>query len=115
MQISLPASATSYPVRLNGGLGEMRLRVPANTSATMEIQGGVGQVVVDTDSETALRVNGHGGIGDVKVPSRLTRVSGGDSYFEIGKTGVWESPGFEAAPHKLVINYQGGVGALHVR
>ena len=112
---TLPASDTAYPLRLQGGVGKVELRLPAQTSANMEIQGGVGEIIIETGADSALRVDAHGGIGDVRVPGRLTQISGGDSDFEIGKTGVWESAGFAEAEHQIVIHYQGGVGSLVLR
>jgi hypothetical protein len=111
---TLPGSDSGYPVRIDGGVGEMRLNIPGDTSTTVDIQGGVGQIVVDTAPSTALRIKAHGGIGDVSVPKRARRISGGDSDFELGKSGVWETEGFESAAQQITINYRGGVGQLKV-
>lgn len=111
----LPASDTGYQARVEGGMGETRLEVPAHTSTMLEIRGGVGQVDVDIDSRTEVRVQAKGGIGSVSVPSRLTRISGGGGDFELGDSGIWETAGFEQAEHRVVINYEGGVGELRIR
>ncbi len=112
---SLPASETGYAARIDGGVGEVQLSIPADTSMTMDIQGGVGQITVNIPDDTALRIKAHGGIGDVSVPARVKRVSGGSSDFELGKSGVWESEGFENAGQQITLNYRGGVGQLSIR
>lgn len=114
MIVSLPASTNSYNVQIQGGLGETRLNFLADTSASIRIQGGVGQIIINTPSDAALRLRSRGGIGSVDVPSRLIRTAGGDSDFELGKTGTWETPDFVTAAHKIEIDYEGGVGTLRV-
>lgn len=114
MNLSLPTSVDGYDVRIQGGVGETRLDVPANTTSNIEIQGGVGQIVLNAPSNVALRLRSRGGIGTVNVSSRFTRTAGGDSDFELGKTGTWETPDFESAAHKIEIDYVGGVGSLRV-
>jgi Domain of unknown function (DUF5668)/N-terminal domain of toast_rack, DUF2154 len=111
MKVSLPTSMNSYDVQIQGGVGETRLDVPADTTSSIKIQGGVGQVVVNTPSEIAMRVRSRG---SVSVPSRFIRTAGGDSDFELGKTGTWETSDFASAAHKIEIDYEGGVGALRV-
>jgi hypothetical protein len=115
MTVTLPASPAGYDARIEGGVGEMSLDIPASTSLNLELRGGVGQVNIRTDPGAAIRLNARGGIGDVNVPPRLKQISGSDKEFELGKSGVWESEGFEAAEHRVVINYEGGVGELRVR
>jgi hypothetical protein len=114
MLLSLPSSPQGYDVQIQGGVGETRLDVPSNTTSSIRIQGGVGQIVINTPSDAALRLRSRGGIGSVSVSSRFVRTSGGDNDFELGKTGTWETPGFESAAHKVEIDYVGGVGSLRM-
>ena len=52
------------------------------------------------------------GIGGVRVPSRFIRTSAQDEF--LGKGGVWETPGFDSAEHKIAVRYEMGVGGLEV-
>ncbi len=115
VEAELPASIEGYAARVQGGLGKITLDIPPQTSTTLDIQGGVGEVVVSTPVGAALRVEAHGGIGDVKLPGRLQRVAGGNSEFELGKSGVWQTPDFDSAPVRIALRYTGGVGELKVR
>ncbi len=114
MNLSLPTSTTGYDVQIQGGVGETRLDVPLNTTSVIKIQGGVGPVVINTPSEIAMQVRARGGIGSVNMPSWFIRTAGGDSDFELGKTGTWETSGFASAAHKIEVDYEGGVGALRI-
>lgn len=114
MNLSLPAAVEGYDVQIQGGVGETRLDLPVNTTSGIKIQGGVGQIIINTPSDIALRLRSRGGIGSVSVPSRFIRTAGGDGDFDLGKTGTWETPNFEAAAHKIEIDYEGGVGSLRL-
>ena len=112
---TLPQSADGYHAQIQGGLGSVKLNIPANTSVDLDIQGGVGEVVLETDPATALHIESSGGISDVSVPNRARQISGGGGDFELGKTGTWESEDYAEAAHQVTIRYQGGLGELRVR
>ena len=112
---TLPQSDTGYRAHIQGGLGSLRLQLPAHTSIDLEVQGGVGEIKLDTDPNTALHIQTAGGISDVSVPARVNRISDENSDFDLGKNGTWESDDFAGSPHQVTIHYQGGLGSLHVR
>jgi hypothetical protein len=73
---TLPAGVSAYRAYVSGGVGEVNLTVPGQTSVQLEIQGGVGEITLETDRATGVRLNASGGITEVKVPPRLQRTSG---------------------------------------
>ncbi len=110
----LPEAAQGYDVDLHGGVGELKVDLPPATDLNLRVQGGIGEITLSTPVNTAVRIEARGGISNVNVPSSLNRLErGGD--FDMGNSGVWESPNFENAAHRIVIDYRGGVGELKVR
>jgi hypothetical protein len=112
--VTLPTKADRLDARLRVGVGKLDLTIPTGASADIEVKGGVGSTIINTPASAAVRLVADSGIGDVKVPSRMTRLSGGQSEFNIGKDGTWETPGFADAAQQIVIHYNGGVGELRV-
>ncbi|MAS37734.1 MAG: hypothetical protein CL610_27305 [Anaerolineaceae bacterium] len=99
-------------VSINGGVGEINLTLPAAQDTTYEValNGGVGSVNIDVPEGAAVRMMGNGGIGNITVPAGFTRVGDDDD-----DDGVWQTTGYEdSAPH-ILINYNGGIGALTLR
>ncbi len=115
--INLPAQAPDghLNAHINGGVGEVRLNVPAGVDTHLDVNGGVGQIIIDTPPNAALRIRANSGLGSVNVPARLIRTQGSASDFEIGKSGTWTSPDFEQAATHIDIEYDGGVGSLTLR
>ncbi len=115
VDVTLPASSTPLEARVQVGVGEVDLTIPSGAALNARIKGGVGATHVTLPVDAAVRVDARAGIGDVSVSSRLQRVSGSDEGFSLGKSGVWETPGFATAERKINITYEGGVGELKVR
>jgi hypothetical protein len=117
MAVTLPDPGTPYTADINSGVGELNVRLPEHTSLDLRIRGGVGEVTLETPrgGGVGVQVRTHGGISEVNLPRHFQRVAGGNSDFELGKTGTWETPGFASAPVQIVVDYQGGVGELRVR
>jgi hypothetical protein len=112
--VTLPAQANRLDARLRVGVGKLDLTIPTGASADIEVKGGVGSTTISTPANAAVRLVADSGIGDVKVTPRMTRISGDQSEFNIGKSGTWETPGFADAAQQIVIRYNGGVGELRV-
>jgi hypothetical protein len=112
IDLTLPARG-DYDGYLKIGVGEFRITVPSSASADLRVKGGVGECTVTVPLDAAVRLDARTGIGDISVPSRFTRVSGGGDG--ISKSGVWETPDFDSAEHRVVIDFEGGVGELRVR
>jgi hypothetical protein len=115
VQLTLPASSSTIDARVQVGVGEIDLTVPGGAAVTARIKGGVGSTKLTLPLDAAVRVEAHGGVGDVSLPSRFQRVSGSEEGFSLGKSGVWETPGYAAAQQQIHITYDGGVGELRVR
>lgn len=110
--VILPQQAADIALDLNTGVGQTQVYVPAGTSGVLDIDAGVGAVDVTIPPNAAVQINAEGGIGSVDVPKSLKRMTKKE-FMEVG--GVWQSEGFDLAGERLIIHYNGGVGALHVR
>lgn len=113
VNLTLPATGSTYSARLDGGVGIFDITITQGASVTLLISGGVGDVSVSVPASAAVRVDANTGVGNVSVPSRFTRLSGGDEF--IGDSGVWETPDFNQAEQQIVIEFDGGVGDFRVR
>jgi hypothetical protein len=113
IDLTLPR-AGDYDAYLKIGVGSYKINVPSGANANLHVKGGVGECVVTVPSDAAVRVEARMGLGDIDVPSRMTRVSGGNDDF-VSKTGVWETPNFASAEHQIVVEFDGGVGQLTIR
>ena len=109
----LPATGQRYPVVLDGDVGEIQIEIEAGALVDLDITGGVGEVTIDVPGEAAVRVDASVSVGSVRVPSGY-RVSAGNDAF-IGESGIWSSPGFEGGEPEISIQFEGGVGSLHIR
>lgn len=112
IDLTLPDQG-DFDGRLKIGVGAFRITALSGASANLQIKGGVGECTVNVPSDAAVRVQARMGLGDVSVPARLARLSGDTEG--ISKSGVWETPDFASAERKIVIDFDGGVGALRVR
>ena len=115
IRLTLPTTADSLDVRAEVGVGRMELTVPANIHLNARVKGGVGETLINLPLDAAVRLEASSGIGDVNVSSRFRRVSGHNSDWGLGKSGVWETDNFAAAAQKISIHYDGGIGQLSVR
>lgn len=131
MIVLLPAG--SYNTRVSGGVGRTDLTVNGDSSLDLNISSGAGEVNLTINEGAALNARISGGVGatNVRVPAnaavrleartglgainagRLHRVSGSGDFWDKG--GVWQSPGYEAAERKILIRFDGGVGAFNLR
>ncbi|MEL6306807.1 MAG: hypothetical protein AAFQ52_01630, partial [Chloroflexota bacterium] len=110
--VILPQQAEDVVVDLNTGVGQTQVYVPEGTSGVLDVNAGVGAVDITIPPNAAVQINAEGGIGSVDVPKSLKRMTKKE-FMEMG--GVFQSEGFELAEDRLIIHYNGGVGALHVR
>jgi hypothetical protein len=131
--VYLPSMESSYRAVINGGVGEIKVSVPANATLDLKLRAGTGQITLDVGENAdlnteikggvgqtdvrlaygaAVRVEARMGLGQVNVPSSFKRLSGTSGG--IGGNGVWESPNFQTAERKITIRFDGGVGELNV-
>ncbi len=134
VEVMLPQMPDTYRAVVNGGVGEMKVRVPAQASVDLklragtgqikleigdnaevkaDIKGGIGETKVRLPYGAAVRVEARMGLGSVNVPNSFTRLSG--SSGGIGGNGVWQSPNYETADRRILISFDGGVGELNIK
>lgn len=113
MQITLPVSQRHYRAALDGGVGAVRVIIPAGTSLELDVDGGVGQVDIVVDEDAAVRVKVSGGLGGHTLPDHFEPVEERDEF--LSRSGIWQTPGFDLAQKRITIKHDGGVGALRVR
>ncbi len=113
IKVRLPAG--KLEARLQVGVGELDITLADQAATDLKVRGGVGEVTINLPAEAAARVEARTGIGELRFSSRFQQVSGSASDFAIGKNGVWETPNFAAADHKITIQFDGGIGELKVR
>lgn len=111
--IKLPATGKGYHVTIDGGVGGTMIEIPENAAVDVDIDGGVGGVKVNLPHTAAVRVTVDGNLGGVHIPKQFKRVKENDDF--IGRSGVWETPGYAVAGQQVAINFKGGVGSLSVR
>jgi len=111
-QLTLPAMPSAYPVDIDGGVGETTVTLADGAAAQMRVDGGVGGVKIRLPGTAAARIEVQGGLGGAKLAPRFRRIQGGDDF--IGSSGVWETEGFALAAQQIVIAFHGGVGGLKV-
>jgi hypothetical protein len=111
--ISVPSGA-DVDLNVSSGAGEVNLDISEGAALNARISGGVGQCNVSVPANGAVRLEARTGIGSINAGARLQRVSasGGDFW---DKGGVWQTANYEGAERKIVIRFDGGVGALNVR
>jgi hypothetical protein len=112
--VTLPARSDHLEGRLQVGVGRLDINIPQGASANLRVKGGVGETNITTAPDAAVRVVAKTGIGDVNMSSRLERISGGEGDF-IGKSGTWQTSGFDSAERQITIDFDGGIGQLRVR
>ncbi len=113
LRLNLPATETSYGVNLNSGAGSASITLEEGAAVTLDINGGVGNVTIDVPDQAAVRVDAETGVGNVTLPSWLEVVSRDDRT--VGEDGVWQSQAFSASTRPIIITYDGGVGSLTIK
>ena len=114
MHITMPTQSSSYRAEIDGGVGETRIIIPAsNGNHRIDIDGGIGMVEVSLPESAACQIIASSGLGGVTIPKHFERVSGKGDFMD--RSGVWQTPGFELASNRIMINYDGGVGQFTVR
>lgn len=111
--ISVPSGA-EIDLMASSGAGEVNLDIKDGAALNARISGGVGQCNVTIPADAAVRLEARTGIGSINAGGRLQRVSasGGDFW---DKGGVWQTANYESAERKIVIRFDGGVGAFNIR
>lgn len=103
IDVVVPHSTTATLI-INGGAGDLSLAIGEQADVTARIAGGVGGVQVRLARDEAARVEAQRGIGGIKVPHVLA--AQGES--------AWQTPGYDDASRRTLIQYRGGVGGFTV-
>jgi hypothetical protein len=114
IKIYVPATPEGYNAQITGSVGETYIEIEDGADIHLDIDGGVGEVTIKVPADAAARLDASIGVGRVRVPSSFQQISGGDNNF-VGEEGVWETPGFNTAERRIIINFHGSVGGLIVR
>ncbi len=136
LELTLPENGTHYTAHVSGGVGEVDVRVPSGASVelqinsgtgkvsleigdgaevTARIKGGIGQCDLLIPSGAPVRVQADVGMGGINIPDSFVRVSGNDASNFMGRSGTWQSAGYENAAKKINIRYEGGMGEFRIR
>lgn len=111
--LSVPAGA-DIDLNVSSGAGEVTLDISEGAAVNARISGGVGQTNVSVPAGSAVRLEARTGLGAINAGPQFHRISGGNGDFW-DKGGVWQTADYEGAERKIVIRFDGGVGALNVR
>jgi hypothetical protein len=106
------APRAALDLTANSGSGQFSLGIGEGADLTAQINAGSGGVVVDVPDNAALQVQVAPTSAAVWLPSHLQQISAAPAGTH---GGVWESPNFATASHKIVLNVQVGSGSLRVR
>ena len=110
--LTLPVSATAYPVEVTSGSGGVTMTLPAATEVTLTLISGSGaiNILVPEDSPLSVEVLDDGS-GNVYLPADLELLNGDGSF----SNDTWQSPDFPTAPPRLVIRIIGrGSGSISI-
>jgi hypothetical protein len=111
MHLDVPPGAT-IDLQANAGTGEIALDIADGAVVTANVRGGIGEMKVRLPQSAAARIEYRSGIGGANVPSHFTRISSiGDAW---NQGGVWQTPNYDTAEHKILIHFEGGIGGLKV-
>lgn len=85
------------------GVGKADVTLPAFGVLDATVTGGVGGITIQIPATMAARIEAHAGIGSVRV----------DGDF-IEEDGVYVSPGYVNAAHRVNLTVEGGIGAITI-
>ncbi len=114
LDLTLPAMDERYIVKVQGGVGEVRITIPDGANITLDLEGDVGDFIIDVPDDADLRLEASTDVGDIRVPSSLRKVSGDDDDF-VGESGTWETTGYGTASRRITIEFNGDVGDFTIR
>lgn len=100
--ITLPEG--DYTARIESGVGQIVINLPARGDITLSIDGGVGSIQLNVPKNANLRTTVDRGIASLQIPNGYTRV---DDTFT--------SPNYSAADDHIEITIDQGVGNIAVR
>jgi len=112
LNLTLPAHSGLH-ADVDGGVGQTTINIPAGYSGELSVEGGVGEIRINAPVGVAIQLRGDVGIGSINLPAEFIRTKGKREFLD--NSGVWETEGFDLAEEKIIIKYEGGIGALNLR
>lgn len=91
-------------LRLNAGVGDVRVRLPGRGDYRVSMDGGVGALTIEVPAEMNARIRVDGGVGSVNIARRFERHG---RYYV--------SDGYASAAQKVDIKIDGGLGSVTIR
>ena len=111
--ISVPSGAF-IDLNVSSGAGEVNLDINEGAAVNARINGGVGACNIRVPGDAGVRLEARTGLGSINAGARLQRISGrGGDFWDQG--GVWQTSNYDGVDRKILIRFDGGVGALNVR
>lgn len=111
--LRLPCTEAPYDAEINGGTGETQIDIADDAALHLKARGGVGAFKINTPHDVGVRIRATVGVGDVNLSSRFVQMQSANHL--VGKSGTWQTEGFEGANRQVTIDFDGGVGELRVR
>jgi hypothetical protein len=110
--LTMPGSDTGYSAKLEAGVGNVKMTLPADGTLDLKVNAGLGNIDITVPEGTAMQVFVNSGLGKVNFASNLNFTKTGSR--DKDNDGTYETPNFSSASHKIVINYDGGMGNFSV-
>ncbi len=128
--VTLPEHGTGLRVYVTGGVGELIVNAPTDSSAmdlqSLEVSGGVGAIRLTLPNQGDFAVNVNSALGEVtiRVPqglfaslrfdSGLADLKMSNDRFERIDDQRWQIPGFDTATNRAEIHITAGVGSVTI-
>lgn len=111
MTVSLPAAQQPYEAEIEGGSGSLDVNIAPDADVRLRFDTGSGMIRVQVPQGAAVRVEiQDSGSGMATLRAGLERING------TGDEGVWQTPGYSSAAHKIeIVVTDFGSGSFDVR
>lgn len=110
IQIKLPAQEELYSVDIDGGVGEINITIQEGANLNLDIIGGIGEFKIDVPTDASLHLDAEIDIGSIRVPDFLDSIS--MTRNTVGEAGIWETFAYSESGVRIDINFRGDVGSL---
>lgn len=104
LKVYLPAENPSK-IKIEGGVGPLSVVIPEDASLNLAVEGGVGPVTITLAEGTALQVKKESGMGGTQLPQGLRRI----------KDDLFQSEDYDLAERRVTLYVEGGMGPVRVR
>ncbi|MFQ5883757.1 MAG: DUF4097 family beta strand repeat-containing protein, partial [Thermoplasmata archaeon] len=105
------AEDATVNMRINLGSGRFGVNIEDGADVNANISVGSGRFTIDVPDDAGVQIEADVGSGSVSVPSQFDLVRSDRDR----KGGTWETPDFDSAERRIIINANIGSGSLRVR